>query len=165
MHKPEHHRHFDEGADHCGESLSGAYPEHRDGHGDGELEVVARGGERKRDRFLVIGTHFFTQEETDEEHGDKVNEERNRDAHHVHGQREDSFSFEVEHDEDRKEKRDERERRDLREIGFAVPLFAFACADEEPGEEPCRKGNSEVNADASGNLSDADVHRTPGNAE
>ena len=37
---------FDERADHAGEGFAGGDPEHADGDGDGEFEVVGGGGER-----------------------------------------------------------------------------------------------------------------------
>src|SRR5512143_1462664 len=47
-------RDFDERADHAGESLAGGGAEGGDGHRDGQLEVVARRGERQRGRSRIV---------------------------------------------------------------------------------------------------------------
>ena len=55
--------HLDERPDHPGERLAARHPEHPDGDGDGQLEVVAGRGERQRGRPLVAEVKASAEEE------------------------------------------------------------------------------------------------------
>ena len=48
-----HHRHLDQGTDNRCKGLPGINAENRDGHGNGQLEIVRGGGETECYRLLV----------------------------------------------------------------------------------------------------------------
>ena len=58
-------------------------PEHGHRHGNGQLEVVAGGRERKRGRLGVVGPDLAAHEEADQEHHDEVDQQRHGDQHDV----------------------------------------------------------------------------------
>jgi hypothetical protein len=76
---------LDQGSDDPGQGLAGGDAEGRDGHGDGELEVVAGGGEGQRRRALVAQAERVAQEVAAAPHEGEVDEQRQRDPGDVEG--------------------------------------------------------------------------------
>jgi hypothetical protein len=56
-----------------------------DGHRDGQLEVVAGGGERERGGALVVQANSLTQSKGASPHDRKVGQQRQRDAGDIQG--------------------------------------------------------------------------------
>ena len=79
VHQGEEHRHLDQGSDHAGQCLSGGDPEDPDRHGDGELEVVAGGGEGQGRRSRVGQGECAPDGEAQEPHDEEVAEQRKGD--------------------------------------------------------------------------------------
>src|SRR5699024_8677541 len=78
-------RYLNERSDDTGKCLTGCGTESADCDGDGELEVVARCGERERRRAGVAEAEGSPREEPDEPHHGEVDEQRQCDAHDVEG--------------------------------------------------------------------------------
>ena len=116
------HRHLDQRADHGRERHRRGDAEDRDGHGDRQLEVVARGGEGQRRGARVVGPDLPGHEEADQEHDREVGAERNRDPQHVQRLGDDPLALDREHHHDGEEQRHERDRRDARDELAVVPV-------------------------------------------
>ena len=113
--KADEHRHLDERADDRREGDARTDAEDRDGHGDGEFEVVARCGEGECGGAAVVRTEFSAHEETHQEHDGEINGERDGDAHDIERQFDDFLALECEHHDDGEEQRREGDRRDFRD--------------------------------------------------
>ena len=74
------HGHLDERADDAGERLAGGDAEGGDRDRDGELEVVAGGGEGERRRALVGHAERAPEQEAAAPHQGEVDEQRQGDA-------------------------------------------------------------------------------------
>ena len=83
LHQQNQRRDLDQRADHRGKGRAGVEAE--DGHRnrDGQLEVIARRGERERGRLRVIGARLAAHPEADKEHHHKVDQQRQGDAQHI----------------------------------------------------------------------------------
>jgi len=75
-------------------------PEHGNGHGDREFEIIARGGKGQRGRLAVGSADLFTHEKRDEKHHDKINEKWYCDPNHIKWDFYDVFTFHGKHDND-----------------------------------------------------------------
>ena len=93
-------------------------------HGNRQLEVVSRGSKRKSGRLRVVGAQPLAHPEADQEHDEKVDDQRDRNANHVERQPHDQVALEREHHQDREEQSDQRERADPGDEARAVPLLA-----------------------------------------
>jgi hypothetical protein len=100
VHEADEHRHLDERTDDRREGDARADAEDRDGHGDGEFEVVARGGEGQGGRAAVVGPELSAHEKTNQEHDDEIDGQRNGDAHDIERQLDDLLALEREHHDD-----------------------------------------------------------------
>ena len=131
--------------------------EDRDGHRDGQLEVVAGGREREGRRLRVVGAEPVPHVERHEEHHHEVDQQRDRDPDDVHRQLHDVLALEREHHHDREEQRDERQRADLRHERRLVPLPAAGPYQREAGQHAGEERNPQVDEDALGDLPDRHV--------
>src|SRR5882762_1316174 len=64
VHQQDQRRHFDKGANDPGKCLSGIDPKNAHGYGNGQLKIIARGGERHRGVLLVAGAQSLRQNKT-----------------------------------------------------------------------------------------------------
>ena len=152
-------RHLDQRADHCGEGDAGFHAEHRDGHGDGELEVVSRSSEGERRRARIVGTDALGQEEAREEHDGEIDRERDGDAHDIQRQRDDGISLEGEHHDDGEKQRGERELRDARDEFFIIPSLALQRDQDHAAEDSGGKRDAKIDHHAPENLRHRDRAR------
>src|SRR5450756_674591 len=155
--QPDEDRDLDQRPDHGRERDARADAEHGHAHGDGQLEVVAGGGERQGRGFGVVGADLAAHVEAHEKHDDEVDEQWDGDTHHVERQLHDEVAFEAEHHEDGEQQGDERERADARDELVLVPLVALHpdahVARDHAGDER----DAEVDGHALGDLPDAHV--------
>ena len=112
---------LDERADDGGEGGARVDAEHGYRDGDGQLEVVAGGGEADGGGAGVVGADFPAHPEAHEEHDDEVDQERDGDADDIEREADDHVAFEAEHDEDGEQKGDEGDGADF---GNELPLVA-----------------------------------------
>ena len=70
----------------------------------GLLEVVAGSRKGQGCGLAVIGTDLFPHLERHQKYDHKIDQDRNGDANHIHGNLDDQVSFQVEHDYNGKEK-------------------------------------------------------------
>src|SRR6478672_8859999 len=112
---------LDEGTDHASQGLSRRCAEGRDGHGDRELEVVARSGEGQRRRARVAEPEAASEGEPATPHHGEVHEQWDRDPSDVEGARGDCLALQGEEDDDGEQQAVERPGADLGQEGGLVP--------------------------------------------
>ena len=157
MDQTDQHRHFDERADHRGESHPGRDSEHGDGHRDGQFEIVPRRGESQRGAARVIRPGPPPEEEAEPEHQDEVNDQRHRDAQHVERQPHDGVALESEHDDNGEQQRDQSDRRNHRHEFPVIPLAPPERNEDDPTQHTRGKRDPEVDHHAGEDLPDGHI--------
>ena len=76
-------------------ACAGVEAKDRHRHGDGQLKVVAGGGEGQGGGLLVIRADRFAHQEADQEHDHEVDQQRDGDAHHVQRDGDDQVALEA----------------------------------------------------------------------
>src|SRR5450756_295017 len=163
--QPDEDRDLDQRPDHGRKRDARADAEHGHAHGDGQLEVVAGGGERQSRGLGVVGADLAAHEEAHEEHHDEVDEQRDGDAHHVERQLHDEVALEAEHHDDGEQQGDEGDGADARDELLLVPLTALVLEAEVAREHAGEERDAKVDEDALRDLPDADVDRHTVQAE
>src|SRR5208282_2178785 len=98
-------------------------------------------------------------------HDDKIEQERDRNSHHVQWHPDDLGALHREHYDDREEQQDLGKRAYLRDEVAAVPGLAFAPRQNCPGCETGGEGHAQVDADALRDSANRYVHQRTAQAE
>ena len=125
-------------------------------HGNGQLEVVRRGGERQRHAARVVGAGAPAHGEGQHEHQHEVDEQRQRDAQHIERQGQHRARLEAEQHDDGQQQRHQRQRRDARHETGVVPVFADKAQQHPAREQAGDAGNAQVDEHAFGDLAHGD---------
>ncbi len=92
--------------------------------------------------------------EADQEHDQKVDQQRHGDHQHVQRFPDNLLALEAEHDENREQQGDERKRADLRNEFLLVPRPSFGLDQNEPREHAGQERDAQVDEDAPGDAAD-----------
>ena len=157
VHQTDEHRHLDERPDDRGKSHARGDAEDGDGHGDGQLEIVACRGEGQRGAAGVVRPDPPPEEKADPKHEDKINGQRHRDAQHVERQLHDGVPLEGEHDNNGEEQGDQRDRGNDRNEFVVIPIAPFERDENDATQHPRGERDPEVNHHAGEDLSDGHI--------
>ena len=116
------------------------YSEDCDRNRNGQLEIVARGGEGQASRLRIVRAEPCPIQNETKKHHDEIDQKRNGDPKHVQWQPDDVVAFQREHHDDREEQRYQRERADARDELLFVPLPSLARRRTSRVSIPARKG-------------------------
>ena len=98
--KPESHihqcdqcRYFYQRADHAGKSLPAVDAKYADGYGDGQFKIITGSGESNGSIGWIIGSHFFADKKTDQEHDGKIDHQGQSNAQYIKRDLYDQFAL------------------------------------------------------------------------
>src|SRR5512142_2596982 len=83
VHQTYENRHFHQRADYGGKGLTGIYAEYRYSDCDCQFKVIARSGKRESSRLFISGVKSSPHIERDEEHQQKVDEQRDGHLYYI----------------------------------------------------------------------------------
>ncbi|KAJ6438195.1 bZIP transcription factor domain-containing protein [Purpureocillium lavendulum] len=141
---------LDEWSHRRGERLLAVGTKRRDGHGDGELEVVAGRGEALRAPQAVPEAEPAGDPERDEEDDDEVHDQRGTHPHDGHDLAHDVLALRGKQDDDGVEEPNQRPRGGEAHKDTLVPVRTGDFAQPEAGNHSGPQGNAEEDADAGG---------------
>ena len=81
--------------------------EHGYGDGDGELKIVARGGEGEGCRFRIVGPETVSKVEGEKKHQDEVDKKGHRNLKNIEGERDDVLALQGKHKNNGEEEGDQ----------------------------------------------------------
>ena len=154
VHQADKHRDFDKRADDRGKGHPRADAEDRHRYGDSQLEVVAGSGEGDGSRLLVRCADALAHVERDEEHDDKVDQQRGRDAQHIEGGIDYGLAAKREHHNNGEQQGYKRDRAYLFNELIIVPVAALLLKQEISREHAAKERDAQVDENALGDLAD-----------
>ena len=145
-------------ADNSSKRNSGIKAEDSNGYSDCQFKSISGGSEGNRSCFGIVCAYLDSHPKANQKHYNKVDQQRDGNAHHVEWDRNDKFSLEAEHHNDGKEQRHQRDWTDFRNELLLVPVTSTALQQDESCEHASDKGDTEIDSNTFCDLSDRDFH-------